>query len=56
MQIETLVRDFGLVVISRSGSDPRKFIYESDVLSQYSYNIHIITDWFEDDFSSTKVR
>ena len=32
-QIDAIVRDFGLVVISRSGSNPEKFIYESDQLS-----------------------
>ena len=34
VQIDAIVRDFGLVVISRSGSNPEKFIYESDQLSR----------------------
>ena len=33
-QIESIVKDYGLAVISRSGSNPEKFIYESDQLSQ----------------------
>ena len=33
-QIDSIVKDYGLVVISRSGSNPEKFIYESDQLSQ----------------------
>ena len=33
-QIDAIVRDYGLVVISRSGSNPEKFIYESDHLSR----------------------
>ena len=33
-QIESIVKDYGLVAISRSGSNPEKFIYESDQLSQ----------------------
>lgn len=34
-QIETIVRDYGLVVVNRSGSNPHKFIYESDILTKY---------------------
>ncbi|XP_078603863.1 nicotinamide/nicotinic acid mononucleotide adenylyltransferase 3-like isoform X2 [Branchiostoma floridae x Branchiostoma japonicum] len=34
-QIKEAVSDFGLVIISRAGSNPEKFIYESDVLSKY---------------------
>ena len=26
--------NYGLVVITRSGSDPRRFIYESDILTK----------------------
>ena len=33
-QIDTIVGEYGLVVISRSGSNPEKFIYESDQLSR----------------------
>lgn len=34
-QIEALVGKFGLVVITREGSNPYKFIYESDVLTRH---------------------
>ena len=34
MQIEDIVSNYGLVVISRSGSNPLQFIYESDVLTR----------------------
>lgn len=54
--MEHIVRDYGIVVITRGGSDPMKMVYENDMLSKYSQNIHIITDWIGDDFSSTKVR
>lgn len=54
--IEQIVRDHGLVVITRAGSDPRKFIYESDVLTKYQENILIVTEWVPQDISSTKVR
>ena len=30
-----IVRDYGLVVITRHGSDAEKFIYESDLLTSY---------------------
>lgn len=51
-----IVRDYGLVVITRHGSDPEKFIYESDVLTSYKNNILIVKEWIYNDISSTKVR
>ncbi|XP_028390846.1 nicotinamide/nicotinic acid mononucleotide adenylyltransferase 1-like [Dendronephthya gigantea] len=51
-----IVRDYGLVVITRSGSDPEKFIYESDLLTNYKNNIFIVKEWIYNDISSTKVR
>ena len=35
LQIEKIVGKHGLVVISRVGSNPESFIYESDVLTKY---------------------
>jgi len=52
----TIVRDYGLVVISREGSNPQKFIYNSDLLTLYQHNIHIVTEWVSNDVSSTKIR
>ncbi|CAL1539673.1 unnamed protein product [Lymnaea stagnalis] len=54
--IEYIVGVHGLVVITRSGSDPLKFIYESDVLTKYKENIIIVTEWIYNDISSTKIR
>lgn len=34
-QIEEILENHGLVVISRYGSNPEKFIFESDILTQY---------------------
>ena len=34
-QMEEIVRQFGVVVCTRSGSDLDKFIYDSDLLSKY---------------------
>ncbi|XP_078312524.1 nicotinamide/nicotinic acid mononucleotide adenylyltransferase 1-like isoform X2 [Crassostrea virginica] len=54
--IEDIVGKYGLVCITREGSDPRKFIYESDVLTKYQENIIIVTEWIFNDISSTKIR
>ncbi|XP_040580377.1 uncharacterized protein Nmnat [Lepeophtheirus salmonis] len=54
--VEVIVKDFGLVVISREGSNPEKFIYNSDILTKYKNNIHLVTEWITNDISSTKVR
>ncbi|XP_076055514.1 nicotinamide mononucleotide adenylyltransferase [Oratosquilla oratoria] len=54
--IEAIVGKFGLVVITREGSNPYKFIYESDVLTKYQRNIHIVTEWITNEVSSTKIR
>ena len=33
----------------REGSNPEKFIYNSDLLTKYQHNIHIITEWITND-------
>lgn len=38
-QMESIVGKFGLVVITRAGSDPYKFIYESDLLYKYQVSV-----------------
>ncbi|XP_067656249.1 nicotinamide/nicotinic acid mononucleotide adenylyltransferase 3-like isoform X1 [Haliotis asinina] len=54
--IEYILSKHGLVCITREGCDPRKFIYESDILSKYQENIHIVTEWITNEISSTKIR
>ncbi|XP_060584824.1 nicotinamide/nicotinic acid mononucleotide adenylyltransferase 1-like isoform X2 [Ruditapes philippinarum] len=54
--IEEIVKKYGLVCITRNGSDPRKFIYESDVLTRNQDNITIVTEWIQNEISSTKIR
>ncbi|XP_077105763.1 nicotinamide/nicotinic acid mononucleotide adenylyltransferase 1 isoform X1 [Ranitomeya variabilis] len=51
-----IVSSFGLVCITRMGSDASKFIYESDVLWKHRDNIHLVQEWITNDISSTKVR
>ena len=31
------------------GSNPQKFIYSSDLLTQYQHNIHIATEWISNE-------
>uniref|UniRef100_A0A2P2I5G8 Nicotinamide-nucleotide adenylyltransferase n=1 Tax=Hirondellea gigas TaxID=1518452 RepID=A0A2P2I5G8_9CRUS len=54
--IETIVGKFGIVVVTREGSNPYKFIYESDTLSRLQRNIQIVTEWISNEVSSSKVR
>jgi nicotinamide mononucleotide adenylyltransferase len=54
--IEEIVGRFGIVVITREGSNPLKFIYESDVLTQHQSNIYVATEWIRNETSATKIR
>lgn len=54
--IRDIVERYGLVVISRCGSNPEKFIYESDQLTPLNRYIDIVTEWIPNDVSSTKIR
>lgn len=54
--IEEIVGKFGLVCISRAGTDPQKFIYDNDVLTKHVNNIHLVTEWIQNEISSTKIR
>lgn len=51
-----IVSRFGIVVVSRCGSSPEKFIYESDILSKHRNNIHLVTEWIQNEICSTKIR
>ncbi|XP_039964354.1 nicotinamide/nicotinic acid mononucleotide adenylyltransferase 1-like [Bactrocera tryoni] len=54
--IEDIVGNHGLVVISRNGSNPEKFIFESDMLKKYQKHITLITNWVLNEMSSTLIR
>ncbi|XP_006820172.1 nicotinamide/nicotinic acid mononucleotide adenylyltransferase 1-like [Saccoglossus kowalevskii] len=54
--IEEIVGKFGIIVISRAGSNPQKFIYESDVLTRLENHIEIVTEWIPNEVSSTRIR
>lgn len=54
--IREIVRNYGLVVISREGSNPEKYVYEHDILHEYKDNIHLVTERVPNDISSTRIR
>ncbi|XP_013115948.1 nicotinamide/nicotinic acid mononucleotide adenylyltransferase 1 isoform X1 [Stomoxys calcitrans] len=54
--IEDIISNHGLVVISRSGSDAEKFVFESDILTKYQRNITLVTNWVSNEVSSTMIR
>ncbi|KRT79255.1 hypothetical protein AMK59_7159 [Oryctes borbonicus] len=54
--IESIVGNHGLVVITRENANPQQFIYMSDVLTKYISNILIVNEWIKHDLSSTKIR
>ena len=56
LQIENIVRNYGLVVITRSDCNPKKFIYESDLLTRLQDDIDIVPEWITNEISSTKIR
>ncbi|KAL0110795.1 hypothetical protein PUN28_014030 [Cardiocondyla obscurior] len=54
--IDAIVGEHGLVVITREGSNPNKFIYDSDILSKHMNNICIVTEWIPNEVSSSRIR
>ncbi|XP_064630068.1 nicotinamide/nicotinic acid mononucleotide adenylyltransferase 1-like isoform X2 [Lineus longissimus] len=54
--IEDIVCKYGLVCITRGGSNPQKFIYDHDVLTEHQHNIVICNEWITNEVSATKIR
>lgn len=54
--IEQIVGQFGIVVVTRAGTDVPNLIYESDVLNHHRSNIHLVSEWIVNEISSTKIR
>ncbi|XP_022827419.1 nicotinamide/nicotinic acid mononucleotide adenylyltransferase 1 isoform X1 [Spodoptera litura] len=54
--LETIVGRHGLVVVTRAGSDPGKFIYESDILYKHRKNVILVTNYIANEVSSTQIR
>jgi len=54
--IKEIVEKFGLVCISRAGSDPAQYINESDLLTKYQHNIFLVKEWIQNEISATQIR
>uniref|UniRef100_A0A8D0B3I4 Nicotinamide-nucleotide adenylyltransferase n=1 Tax=Salvator merianae TaxID=96440 RepID=A0A8D0B3I4_SALMN len=51
-----IVEEFGVVCISRAGSDPSQCISQSKILSKYQHNIHLVREWIPNEISATSIR
>jgi len=54
--IEAILSQHGIAVVTRSEANVEKAIFESDLLSKYRKNIKIVTNWAINDLSSTLCR
>ncbi|XP_049880813.1 nicotinamide/nicotinic acid mononucleotide adenylyltransferase 1 isoform X2 [Pectinophora gossypiella] len=54
--LETIVGRHGLIVVTRAGSDPGRFVYESDMLHKYRKNVTLVTNYIANEVSSTVIR
>ncbi|KFO08828.1 Nicotinamide mononucleotide adenylyltransferase 3, partial [Balearica regulorum gibbericeps] len=54
--IKEIVEKFGLVCISRAGSDPAQYIKESDLLTKFQHNIFLVKEWVQNEISATQIR
>ncbi|CAG01983.1 unnamed protein product, partial [Tetraodon nigroviridis] len=54
--VEELLGRFGLICVSRGGLQPERAVHESDTLTRYSGNIHLVREWVRNDISATEVR
>ncbi|KFP75850.1 Nicotinamide mononucleotide adenylyltransferase 3, partial [Acanthisitta chloris] len=54
--IKEIVEKFGLVCVSRAGSEPSQYIKESDLLTKYQHNIFLVKEWIQNEISATQIR
>ncbi|CAL8324016.1 unnamed protein product [Merluccius merluccius] len=54
--IGELVGRYGVVCITRNGSDVEKFVHQSDSLWCHRRNIHLVREWVTNEISATHVR
>lgn len=54
--IAEILGRFGLVCITRTGSDPLKLIHQTDTFWTHRKNIHVVQEWVTNDISATHVR
>ncbi|NWJ00513.1 NMNA3 adenylyltransferase, partial [Crypturellus undulatus] len=54
--IKEIVEKFGLVCVSRAGSDAAQHIHKSDLLTKYQHNIFLVKEWIQNEISATQIR
>ncbi|NWH62888.1 NMNA3 adenylyltransferase, partial [Geococcyx californianus] len=54
--IKEILEKFGLVCISRAGSDPAQYINESHLLTKFQHNIFLVKEWIQNEISATQIR
>nr|XP_038039860.1 nicotinamide/nicotinic acid mononucleotide adenylyltransferase 3 isoform X2 [Anas platyrhynchos] len=54
--VKEIVEKFGLVCISRAGSDPAQYISESELLTKFHHNIFLVKEWIQNEISATQIR
>uniref|UniRef100_A0A8D0GB91 Nicotinamide-nucleotide adenylyltransferase n=1 Tax=Sphenodon punctatus TaxID=8508 RepID=A0A8D0GB91_SPHPU len=54
--IKEIIEKFGLVCVSRAGNDPRQYMTESELLTRYQHNIHLVKEWIQNEISATNIR
>lgn len=55
-QLKGILGEHGIVVITRSGTSPEKFIFQSDLLTKFKTKIDVVTNWVPNEVSSTLAR
>ncbi|CAM6024174.1 unnamed protein product [Sphagnum balticum] len=55
-QTESICEDFGIICVTRDGSNTRKLIFDNDFLYEHRRNILLVDEWIQNDISSTKIR
>ena len=50
-----IVQDYGIVVITREGSNPQEYIQNSPTLRELAEHIHIVKDWISNDGNTLEV-
>uniref|UniRef100_A0A1I8F4D3 Nicotinamide-nucleotide adenylyltransferase n=1 Tax=Macrostomum lignano TaxID=282301 RepID=A0A1I8F4D3_9PLAT len=51
-----ILRDYGLIVITKPSCNPQQIIFENDLLNTYEQNIALVTEWTVNELSSAFVR
>lgn len=55
-QVKKILSNYGIVCITRGGSNARKFIQDNDLLYEHRKRVVIVDEWITNDISATKLR